>query len=209
MALQIVNKHYIHVPKHHVKLGQMCQRIYKLPQDLHVKKLSSKSSVIVIEGTDSLDNWKDNLSFLFRNKYDIHRGFYRYAHELIVKYELAEVFATNDTIIITAHSLGAAAALIIVYLLYKRLHYIPNIELVLFGCPKLGGKTFQSIFNQLSNITIHNYKNRNDVVSNLPIGFGYTHVYQPIQLNRSLFFFIPSVIDHNLSKYIDSMKKLQ
>ena len=51
---------------------------------------------------------------------------------------------------------------------------------------------------------IYNYKYRNDLITNLPIGFGYDKI-EYIQLNKELGF--PKVSDHYIDNYIEELQK--
>ena len=187
----------------HYKYARLCRKIYTIQPNAKCVKLANNRSLIIIEGTDDLSNWKDNLKFMFRNRLDLHRGFYRYAKQIMTNYDVENICKTSSHVTFTGHSLGAAAALVSVYLLSKQSNELPNIELVLFGCPKVGGDTIVEYLEELENVSIFNYKYRNDVVSNLPIGCGYKEL-EHIHIDPSTNMF-PSINDHKIDNYINAL----
>lgn len=189
----------------HYKCARLCRKIYDIPPNSRYVKLPNKKALVIIEGTDDLSNWNDNVKFMFRNRLDIHRGFYRYAKQIMNKHDLQSNCKDSDHVTFTGHSLGAAAALVSVYLLSKDLKEIPNIDLVLFGCPKIGGDTIVESIEALENVSIFNYKFKNDIVCDLPIGCGYQeleHIH--IQPTNG----IPSIHDHKIDNYIEALSHL-
>lgn len=190
----------------HYKYAKLCKRIYQLPYNAKNVRLRDKHALVVIEGTDDLRNWRDNVKFLFRNKYDIHRGFFRYANEILREYDIVNTCEECTHVTFTGHSLGAAAAIILAFLVVVQFRKEISIEVVLFGCPKLGGELFLEYLQYIEdrNVKIYNYKYRNDLITNLPIGFGYDKI-EYIQLNKELGF--PKVSDHYIDNYIEELQK--
>ena len=90
----------------HIRLAALCKEVYLLHPDLMIIK-NKEHTTVVFEGTDSLQNWKDNLSFCCRTKHDIHRGFHRQALYLTKKHRLHEVFKASEKVTFTGHSQGA------------------------------------------------------------------------------------------------------
>lgn len=191
----------------HYKYARLCKQIYSCKYDAKCVKLSNSKGIIVIEGTDTFSDWKHNIMFMFKNKADIHRGFYLYTKRVIDEYNIHTMFNTCSHLTITGHSLGGAAALIIVYLMSQELEELPYIDLVLFGCPKMGGTSFKDTFKNIEKVNVYNYKNGNDVVCHLPIGFGYTNIHPIIPIGNSKLK-LPSVRDHLMEQYIQSLETL-
>jgi len=173
-----------------INSSYLCGQVYDMPIDVYVK-LEDDIKYITIEGSDTLINWYDNASFLFR-KNDIHRGFYRYARYCMEEYNLLNEL--NDVnvskIVITGHSLGAACVVIVLAELCKDFNKDVVREVVLFGCPHVGGRRFMNRFqekvlnNPDLNIKCSSLKNGEDIVCNNPPNiFGYTKSEPLIYLN--------------------------
>lgn len=171
----------------------LCGKVYDMPVDVHISWEDQKK-YITIEGSDTLIDWYDNASFLFR-KNDIHRGFLRYAEYCMKQYRLLEEL--NDTtaseIVIAGHSLGAACVVIVMAELCKLLNVDIPRSVILFGCPHVGGRRFMSRFQKdvLDDhdlaIKCTSLKNGEDIVcNNPPRVFGYTKTEPLIYLDPSM-----------------------
>jgi hypothetical protein len=168
-----------------------------------------------VEGTDTGVNWYDNISITFRSE-DMHRGFLRYANYCLDAYELRNECAGRSAITICGHSLGAASATIMVYLLRKEGFISSDVdfELVTFGSPKPGGATFSKNFEQslTSASNVFSYQNHRDPVCSVPFSIlGYVHAISDAdtyKLNA------PSrpfwdVSNHYMQSYIDMLETLE
>jgi predicted lipase len=158
------------IKKRHLHCAKLCQRVYEKKADV-LKSFMDDRLYIAVEGTDTGVNWYDNISVTFRSN-DIHRGFLRYATHCLDAYDLRNECAGRSKITICGHSLGAASATIMVYLLRKE-GYISSgvdLELVTFGSPKPGGVTFSNNFAQslTSESTVFSYQNYRDPVCSIP-----------------------------------------
>ena len=171
----------------------LCGCVYGIPDDVYIDKRKDGTKYIIVEGSDSLFNWVDNLSFLFKRK-DMHRGFYRYAKYCIEKYDLLRELndPTATRIVFAGHSLGAARVAIVMTELGRELTDDIARDIILFGCPQVGGRKFKKRFQE--SILKHNDKERKhrclslrngkDVVCGQPFGiFGYTKCDQLIQID--------------------------
>lgn len=197
------------VSNDHVHASKLCHKIFKKKEDVLIEKYNNKTH-ISIEGTDSFKNWIDNLS-LMRRSDDIHRGFRRYALEVMKKYSLNNVLNKNDDIILSGYSSGAACAIVLLYEYLKTAKepINKNIELILFGSPKPGGKIFKDKFNEilnLHNIQISSYKNGNDIVCHLPPKcMGYYNVTDIIQLDSK---YKSCIKNHKISEYVNNLDNI-
>ena len=122
--------------------------------------------VIGFRGTDDLQSaildakaWQTDSETIG----DVHYGFKRYLDDIyipIIKWlESYSVFEQKKKIIVTGHSLGAAAATIMTARL-KHAGY-EHVELFTYGSPRTGDKTFAS---QFDDINVHRFVNNNDIV---------------------------------------------
>lgn len=197
-----------------LRCSNLCSDVYNTKNDvLIVSNLTSK--YIVFEGTDTLLEWINNFACL-RVLDDIHRGFYRYTKYCVNKYRiLDEINDINyDRIVITAHSLGAACVIISLILLIPYICDNRKIEVVIFGCPRPGGKRFANRFkreilnNTRINIRFISICNKNDIVCSLPPKWcGYEHVENPIVINNGNN--CSCVRDHKIQKYTECLMDKQ
>lgn len=193
--------------KHQKKIKQcarLSKHIYNVPKDVLINETKNEL-IITIEGTDTLSNWIDNLSIGLK-KNDIHKGFFRYSTYCIRKYNLINIIKNNKKpLYICGHSLGAAAATVI---LFKLAMYLHNVEcyLILFGSPKPGGKHFSEEFAiKLPNVNIYNYQNPKDFVCKLPCLLGYSHINQDILFTKKVFLIHNILKNHDMNTYIDGL----
>lgn len=140
--------------------ANLCREQYDKEVDVTICEDVCDVPIIVIQGTQSFRNWCRNVDIL-KTEEGIHRGFYKYACWCVKEYNLERVFSERDEIIITGHSLGAAAATIIPYILQQ---YNTKVYLVLFGSPKVGTKKFLNTLINLSNVTGISFRNEGDLV---------------------------------------------
>jgi predicted lipase len=185
----------------------MCKDVYNDKKEIIVKKKYGKM-FIAMEGTDNIKDWINNLSFMFK-KNDKHSGFTRYANHCKEQYNIKNIVNKNKHIIFTGHSLGAASTLIMCNdIINEQNIKNKNIEIVLFGSPKVGGKQFTQQFNTLleqnKNISVSIYKHNNDIVCSLPLQkFGYHHItnIHQIHTNKKQ----NCIEDHNIMNYIEAL----
>lgn len=155
--------------------GIACKLQYTRPEDVSVIPHSKGTPMIVFEGSDSWSNWLCNLNIL-TTSIGAHKGFWNYANWCVRNYQLLQVFREHEEVILTGHSLGAAAAIMVRYIMR---HQPTRVHLVLFGCPKVGTNVFRNKFSKLSNESSVSFCNPDDPVPCLPCGFcvkRYTHV---------------------------------
>lgn len=182
----------------HQECALACSLQYKDPEDVSVVTHSSNVPMVVFEGTDTVRNWLRNVD-CFANKKGVHNGFWSYAIWCIREYNLFEVFRRNEELILTGHSLGAAAAIIVRYIMR---HQSTRVRLVLFGCPKVGTQEFREKFARVVNLSAVSFSKQEDPVPCLPFGcckWGYVQIidltYTPFD-KRSQY-------DHSIRAYCD------
>jgi hypothetical protein len=141
--------------------------------------------IITFRGTDSINNWINNLyihslvnyslsnyfeniRFLPRHDLDGHQGFFKIAHRLYGK--IKENIDKNDILKIYGHSLGGALATIIAYCLAYEGYNI-NV-LITVGSPRVFRKgnvvTPENSFNEIIN-NYYRLMNEEDIVTFLPL----------------------------------------
>lgn len=191
-------------PKH-LECAKLCKKVYTQKSDILIRQnKSDKDVIIVVEGTDTLVNWYDNLSVCKRSD-DVHTGFRKYATHCKQKYKLYSVFKKykEHRLYLCGHSLGSAAAA----LLASDFGDEYDIELVMFGCPNIGGRKFRDSFAR-KDISVFDYKTKYDMVTKLPWQMlGYVPLtedvielypdYQPYEILKN----------HNIQTYIDELEK--
>lgn len=170
---------------------------------------------ITFRGTDSPQNWKTDLTFWKQtipydntdSKIRVHTGFINaYKGAGVRDRILKEITPEAHYIKISGHSLGAALAVLcavdVQYNFPDR-----DIEVVVFGCPRVGNKAFMLSYNKRVDKTIR-VEHGNDIVTKLPFPFmGYRHVGAKFHIGRFKFPLIFSPNDHYPHKYYSAMLK--
>ena len=197
-----------------IECSKLCAEVYNIEKDVFIKT-TNKTKYIIIEGTDTFKEWMNNLACLRVNN-DIHRGFLRYSKYCICKYELLKEINDNtdiERIVFSAHSLGAACVVISMLLLIPFIYDNKHIDIILFGCPRPGGKHLMERFqnevinNFRINIRFVSIRNGNDIVCSIPPKcFGYNHVVDPIIISQ-LKHTGTCIKDHKLCYYTETLLK--
>ena len=205
MVIQSNEKNSVKLQKKIKQCARLSKYIYKVQNDVLINETKNEL-IITIEGTDTLSNWIDNLSIGLK-KNDIHKGFHRYSTQCIRKYNLIDVLKKNKKpLYICGHSLGAAAATVI---LFKLAMYVQNKDcnLILFGSPKPGGKMFSQEFaKRLPNVSVYNYQNPKDLVCQFPIFLGYSHINKEVFYITNIYLFFYFLKNHDMDTYIDGIE---
>jgi hypothetical protein len=169
---------------------------------------------IIIEGTDTLLNLAYNM-FMTTNKHGIHSGYYKHAVECIHDYKLFDLMTSANVdkpIVLSGYSLGAASAMVVLHEFMKE-HAALNkqIELVLFGCPRVGNRTFHDSFMSLcKDIPMVSFENGNDIVCRMPsVWIGYRNVVPTTPLKAKYDGIISSVFNHHIDRYVQNIKQLK
>ena len=162
---------------------------------------------IVFRGTDSPADWRSN--FCFARKvipYDnestrirVHEGFLNaYKSPRVRKNILGLVDSSTQKVRITGHSRGAALA-VLCGLDIQYHHPDCCLEVLLFGCPRVGNEAFARSYNKRV-FTTFNVRCGNDIVTHLPPALlGYRHV--GVQVNIGPRRILPSALDHLPRRY--------
>lgn len=195
----------------HRRVAQLCAYAYKRPEDVIVEHDHPDDgyTYVVFEGSDTIVNWIDNLDV--RKMDGVHRGFARHARHCIRQYDLVHVLTNHPNVVIGGHSMGAAAALLVVHELAP---FMKNVkEVVLLGCPRVGDNAFLEQFRTHQS-KIFVYKNGRDPVCSIPFGFmGFSNgleqcsiVLNPApEVSRG---FLRGIRAHLISEYVSSMSSL-
>lgn len=167
---------------------------------------------ITFRGTDSPKDWKIDLTFWKKTiPYDntqspirVHTGFLNAYKAPEVRDALLEVITKDIHYIkICGHSLGAAlAVLCAVDIQYN----FPDcdIEVAVFGCPRVGNKDFVKSYNKRVDKTVR-VENGNDIVTKLPLVLmGYRHVGAKLHIGTHRFPWV-SANDHYPHKYYSGL----
>lgn len=175
--------------------------------------LKSNAALIVFRGTDSFKDMRHNINFRrkvipygnYKSKIRVHAGFISaYKNTEIRQKILSIINGEIKNISITGHSLGAAlAALCAVDLGYHDASR--NIEVVLFGSPRVGNRAFAVSYNKRLPNTMR-FENGNDLVTKLPFKLlGYQHVKKCFHIGAPRIFGFFSYRDHSLYEYFKNL----
>ena len=171
----------------------------KTDTECFIKK-TENNITIIFRGTDSSINWTNNFLFCRKNipygnkdtKIRVHSGFLKEYKSVRDKIH-TRIPGETCKITVTGHSLGAAlAVLCAVDLQYNFKN--ADIEVYLFGCPRVGNKAFVRSYNKRVFKTLR-VTNGNDIVTKLPPKiFGYRHA--GINIHTGLLS-VPGIISFN------------
>ena len=172
---------------------------------------------ITFRGTDSPENWKNDLKFWEKSipynnrskKIKVHSGFLNsYKSTGIRDKILASIDDDVKYIKICGHSLGAALSLLcafdVSYNFSDR-----NIEVIVFGCPRVGNRTFAKTYNAAVPKTLR-VENANDIVTKVPFPLfnpflNFRHVGSKFRVGGVRLPIIASALDHKLTNYRSSL----
>lgn len=190
----------------HLECARVCQTVYnERSSDVLVRpNPRTKEVIVAVEGSDTLVNWFDNFCVFKRN--DVHTGFRKYATYCKRKYKLHNTLSRykDHKMYLCGHSLGAAATALIAHDFSDEF----DIELVLFGCPNIGGHEFRSRFES-SDVLVFGYVLEHDIVSKLPFELmGYTPLIpNPVRL-ESPYDPVELIRNHSMHTYIAELERL-
>jgi len=169
--------------------------------------------IISFRGTDSCKDWLTDLKFWKKvipynntsSRIRVHAGFINAYKSEEVRGRIME-FVTPDIyfIRITGHSLGAALSVLcavdLQYNFPKK-----DIEVALFGCPRVGNKAFAESYNKRIFKTLR-VENGNDIVTKIPpCILGYYHVGIRIHIGMPRIIGVFSTLDHYTQKYYENL----
>jgi predicted lipase len=168
---------------------------------------------ITFRGTETPREWLSNFKFCkktipFNNeksKIKVHTGFLNSYKNPEVRDKILEA-VEDDTycVKISGHSRGAAlAVLCAVDIQYN--YPGRDIEVILFGCPRVGNKWFVQSFNRRVNKAVR-IENSNDIVTKVPFAFmGYRHVGARLHVGNLRLPLRFSANDHYPHKYYSNL----
>jgi predicted lipase len=170
---------------------------------------------ITFRGTDSKKDWRANLTFWKKgipydnvsSKIRVHTGFLGiYRTDGVRSRILSEITPDTRYIKVCGHSLGAAlAVLCAVDLQYN--YPDRDIEAVLFGCPRVGNRSFALSYNKRVDKTVR-IENSNDIVTKVPPAiFGFRHVGSRLHVGFPRLPLIIRATDHYPHRYYAGVVK--
>ena len=152
---------------HYLRCAQLCKRVYTSKSNVLVYRQDGHT-YITVKGT-SQSNWSFNTPFI-KNSVGVHAGFAQYADQCVNDCNVSKyVEQATDGVTFCGHSIGAAAAALMAYE-FRRNATIKQIDLVMFGAPKIGNDAFASRFRKAL-IPTASFECIDDYVCNLPFGF--------------------------------------
>lgn len=185
--------------------------------EAHIGELG-KNIVIVFRGSDSFEDWVDNLDFRktdIGNGIKVHVGFWSQIEAITesIFHELNDR-DTSKSIYITGHSLGGVLATLLSYKFWM-LFKIKGC--VTFGSPRVGNKKFQKVFNKRIKAS-RRYVNREDTICKVPtVWMGFKHVKNKVRIGQKLswrerLLYVPRKIfgnplDHYPQRYLKNLEK--
>lgn len=168
---------------------------------------------ITFRGTNSGQDWKTDFTFWKKtipydntvSKIRVHTGFINAYKSLGVRDRLHSLVTRDvQSIHISGHSYGAAlAVLCAVDLEYN--HPEKDIEVLLFGCPRVGNSAFRKSYNKRVFKTLR-IENGNDIVTKIPFAsWGYRHVGIRLHVGPPRIFGLLSGNQHQPQNYHSSI----
>ena len=168
---------------------------------------------ITFRGTDLAREWISNLAFCKKtipydnekSKIRVHTGFLNSYKSLGIRDKILESI-TREThyVRISGHSRGAALAVLCAVDIQYNFPAC-DIEVMLFGCPRVGNKAFVKSYNKRVDKTVR-IENGNDIVTKLPFAFmGYRHAGARLHIGAFRFPVSFSANDHYPHEYYSSL----
>lgn len=185
----------------HLNYAISCKYIYKIDKPF---LLLNRKNTIIFEGSNNLKQLSYSLK-INKNTEKIHSGYSEYANlckDELDKLNIVNKLDKSEKIKFGAHSLGAVTATLLAYDIVKDDPDV-NIDLILFGSPRPGGKEFVDDFNSCKNINVYNYINKCDPIQFFPWVDDYLHVGKPIYLSQCSSAHI--LKNHSIEMYIDNV----
>jgi len=177
----------------------------------------NETLTVTFRGSASPENWKNDFEFWEKNiPYDhisrdikVHAGFLNsYKSAGIRDKILAAIDENAKYIKICGHSLGAALSVLCAF---DVAYNFPDrdIEVIVFGCPRVGNKAFAKLYNKLVIKTIR-IENGNDIVTKIPFPFtnpflNYRHVGAKLRIGSARLPFMASASDHMPKNYYSAL----
>lgn len=170
---------------------------------------------IAFRGTDSLKNWITDFAFWKKSipydnvssKIRVHAGFLEaYKSPGVREQILRSITPDIHYVKVTGHSMGAAlSVLCAVDIEYN--YPGKDIEVILFGCPRVGNNAFKLSYNKRVHKTIR-VENGNDIVTKVPLAvMGFRHVGAKLHIGGLRLCGCVSANDHYPHQYYSSLFK--
>ena len=180
------------------------------------KNIKDKRYVIIFRGTESPEDWKNNLNVLkieLNKGITVHNGYY---NQLIYNnsYEVIKEVVNNCNKPkfewwLTGHSAGGSLAILCSYLLSQDFKD-KKFKVVSLANPKVGGPLFANDYNTINNIECWRVVYDKDIVPLMP-PMGYKHVGELIRLipkykrKRRL---VNMISDHHINNYVAGLMRI-
>ena len=157
----------------------------------------SIETVDFVRDAEAVPVWHESLGF-------VHAGFIAGMDQL---FERARTYFGPEPVILTGHSLGGARARLLAALFLSA--GLPVTQVTVFGSPKPGFANCARIL-QKSGIIHTSFRNRNDIVPELPLGSLWQHpdVYTPVSAPPADANFAP-LRDHSCDLYVTALQPLE
>jgi len=172
---------------------------------------------ITFRGTDSPENWKNDLKVWEKRipynnrspKIKVHAGFLNSYKSAGIRDKILNAIDDDVKFIkISGHSLGAALSLLCAFDVSYNCPRC-NIEVIVFGCPRVGNRTFAKAYNKSVHKTLR-IENGNDIVTKVPIPLlnpflNFRHVGSRLRIGSPRLPFWVSVRDHKPANYYSAL----
>ena len=138
---------------------------------------TAEDAFVAFRGTSDVHDLLDDFTALqvrIGDKRAVHRGFYRYTLKLWYYIEqLLHEWVHQwgiKRLLLTGHSLGAAAAVLCAHLIYENDKGLFDLvkDVYLYGCPKVGNKYFVRHYRSILGDRTWQHQNNNDPVCWIP-----------------------------------------
>ena len=177
----------------------------------------TKTLRIAFRGTDSAENWKNDLRIWekripYNNRgpeIKVHRGFLNSYKSMGIRDKIHEAVDDGIKYIkICGHSFGAALSLLCAFDLQYNFPEC-DIEVIVFGCPRVGNRAFAKLYNKNVTKTIR-VENGNDIVTKVPFPLlnpflNFRHVGSKLQIGKPRIPLIYSARDHRPKDYYSGL----
>jgi predicted lipase len=203
----------------HKKLALLCEQAYSGLDNCYSKFIGKsqhkyvietpENYIIVFRGSVNMQDWLNNLSFDTTNFYNtnVSIGFLTCLEE-----DKNRQLKYDKPLIVCGHSLGGAVAILHAFELETHNNIIE--EVVTFGAPFVGAKSFQDEYNFGAQNLISKttqYINGNDIVPELP-PIKFYHVGKQVYIGKKYKWYNPlkwvrMFLDHRIGNYINSIYK--
>jgi len=131
-------------------------------------------------------------NFHLWEKDKVHRGYKQYSNRC--KQEVQKIdLDFHKPLVITGHSIGSIAGALIAHDLNV------DVEVILFGSPKLATTAFRDEIYNNKRMRIFNYINEGDIIASYPFLY-LDHITDPIVLKNARTFFNP-LTTHSMATY--------